>query len=194
AEFRLHLREDNADLRLTETGRELGLVDDTRWRHFSARREAIEAERARLSALRIPAQSALGRRTAETLGIDIRKDVTAEELPRRPEVEYAPLMQVEGLGSGVEREDIADQVAIQIRYAGYLDRQRAEIRRQRRAAGQTIPEDFDFETVKGLSSELLEKLERIRPATIDQASRIPGMTPAAISQLLVYLKRHRAAA
>ncbi len=194
AEFRLHLREDNADLRLTETGRGLGLVDDARWRHFCARREAIEAERARLSALRIPARSALGRRTAEALDIDIRKDVTAEELLRRPEVEYAPLMRVEGLGPGVEREDIAEQVAIQIRYAGYLDRQRAEIKRQRRAAGQTIPDDFDFETVKGLSSELLEKLERIRPATIDQASRIPGMTPAAISQLLVYLKRHRAAA
>ena len=194
AEFRLHLREDNADLRLTETGRELGLVDDARWRHFCVRREAIEAEHSRLSALRIPAQSELARRAAEKLGIVIRKDVTAEELLKRPEVEYAALMQVEGLGPGVDREDIADQVAIRIRYAGYLDRQRAEIKRQRRAAGQIIPEDFDFETVKGLSSELLEKLEKIRPATIDQASRIPGMTPAAISQLLVYLKRHRAAA
>src|SRR5699024_3639802 len=171
--------EDNADLRLTETGRELGLVDDTRWRRFCARREAIEAERARLSALRVPARSELAQRAARTLDIDIRKDVTAEELLRRPEVEYAALMEIEGIGPGVELDDVAGQVAIQIRYAGYLDRQRAEIRRQRRAAAKPIPDDFDFETVKGLSSELLEKLEKTRPATIDQASRIPGMTPAA---------------
>jgi len=194
AEFRLHLREDNADLRLTETGRDLGLVDDARWAHFQARREAIETERSRLAGLRIPAQSDMAGRVAETLGIDIRKDTTAEELLRRPEVDYAPLMQVEGVGPGAQREDVGEQVAIQIRYAGYLDRQRAEIERQRRAAGEEIPDDFDFETVKGLSAELLEKLEKTRPQTIDQASRMPGMTPAAISQLLVYLKRHRSAA
>ncbi|RFF30985.1 tRNA uridine-5-carboxymethylaminomethyl(34) synthesis enzyme MnmG [Wenzhouxiangella sediminis] len=194
AEFRLHLREDNADLRLTEAGHELGLVDEARWRRFCERREAIEAERTRLAELRIPASSNLAGRAAETLEIDIRKDTTAEELLRRPEVEYAPLMRVEGIGPGVEREDVAEQVAIQIRYAGYLDRQRAEIERQRRAAEQTIPGDFDYATVKGLSAELLEKLEKTRPATVDQASRIPGMTPAAISQLLVYLKRHRSAA
>ena len=194
AEFRLHLREDNADLRLTEAGRELGLVDEARWRRFCERREAIEAERGRLAELRIPASSELAQRAATALEIDIRKDTTAEELLRRPEVEYAPLMGVEGIGPGVEREDVAEQVAVQIRYAGYLDRQRAEIERQRRAAEQTIPGDFDYATVKGLSAELLEKLEKTRPATIDQASRIPGMTPAAISQLLVYLKRHRSAA
>ncbi|RFF28520.1 MULTISPECIES: tRNA uridine-5-carboxymethylaminomethyl(34) synthesis enzyme MnmG [unclassified Wenzhouxiangella] len=194
AEFRLHLREDNADLRLTETGRELGLVDDARWDHFCHRRDAIVAERTRLADLRVPAQSDLAQRTREALDIDIKKDVTAEELLRRPEVDYRPLMQVDGIGPGVEGEDVAEQVAIQIQYAGYLDRQHAEIKRQRRAARQTIPEDFDFETVKGLSSELLEKLEKTRPHTIDQASRIPGMTPAAISQLLVYLKRHRSAA
>ncbi|WP_376692517.1 tRNA uridine-5-carboxymethylaminomethyl(34) synthesis enzyme MnmG [Wenzhouxiangella sp. EGI_FJ10409] len=194
AEYRLHLREDNADLRLTEAGRELGLVDDARWKHHVERRKTIEAERSRLAALRIPAQSELAARAAETLAIDIRKDTSAEELLRRPEVDYAPLMQVPGIGPGVSREDVAEQVAIQIRYAGYLDRQRAEIKRQRQAASQTIPEDFDFETVRGLSSELLEKLEKTRPDTIDQASRIPGMTPAAISQLLVYLKRHRSAA
>jgi tRNA uridine 5-carboxymethylaminomethyl modification enzyme len=194
AEFRLHLREDNADLRLTEAGRELGLVDDARWDHFQRRQAAIEAERSRLADLRIPAQSALARSAAETLGIDIRKDVTAEELLRRPEVDYAPLMAVEGIGPGVDREDVAEQVAVQIRYAGYLDRQRAEIKRQRSAAEHTIPGDFDFNAVKGLSAELLEKLEKTRPGTIDQASRIPGMTPAAISQLLVYLKRHRSAA
>jgi len=194
AEFRLHLREDNADLRLTEAGRELGLVDDRRWERFCSRREAIETERARLAALRIPAHSALARRAADALDIDIRKDTSAEELLRRPEVDYAPLMTVEGIGPGAGAEDVAEQVAIQIRYAGYLGRQRAEIKRQQRAAQHVIPADFDYRAVRGLSAELLEKLEKTRPGTIDQASRIPGMTPAAISQLLVYLKRHRSAA
>ncbi len=194
AEFRLHLREDNADLRLTEIGRELGLVDDARWAAFCHRREAIELELERLRGLRIGASSAPAAQASQSLGIPISKDVTAEELLRRPEVGYRALMGIDGIGPGVEAEDVAEQVAIQIRYAGYLGRQQAEIDRQRRAAGQAIPEDFRFEAVKGLSAELTEKLDRIRPASIDQASRIPGMTPAAISQILVYLKRHRSAA
>ncbi len=194
AEFRLHLREDNADLRLTELGRELGLVDDTRWNAFCHRREGIEVELKRLHNLRIPAESVLARSVAETIDIPIRKDTTAEELLRRPEVGYEQLMKIDDIGPGVDAADVAEQVAIQIRYAGYLDRQQAEIERQRRASEQVIPEHFDYRLVKGLSAELTEKLERSRPHTIDQASRIPGMTPAAISQLLVYLKRHRSAA
>jgi tRNA uridine 5-carboxymethylaminomethyl modification enzyme len=194
AEFRLHLREDNADLRLTGIGRELGLVDDARWQRFEARRDAIEREGQRLSALRISCQSDLARRVAATLEVPVNKDTTAEELLRRPEIGYEDLMQIEGIGPGVGREDVAEQVAIRIRYAGYLDRQQAEIERQRRASGERIPEDFDYSGVHGLSAELTEKLERIRPPSIDQARRIPGMTPAAISQLLVYLKRHRSAA
>ncbi len=194
AEFRLHLRQDNADLRLSEIGRQLGLVDDTRWQHFEARREAVEREKVRLEALRVPAGSTVAAAVAEAFEIPLRKDTTAAELLRRPEVEYAGLMAVDGLGPGEPDGDVAEQVAIQIRYAGYLERQRAEIDRQRRAAGQLIPGDFDYQDVKGLSAEITEKLERTRPQTIDQASRIPGMTPAAISQLLVYLKRHRNAA
>ncbi len=194
AEFRLHLREDNADLRLTEQGRELGLVDDQRWQFFCRRREAIDNELERLRALRIPAGSGLADTVGQTLAIPVRKDTTAEELLRRPEVTYDALMGIDGIGPGAQVDDVAEQVAIQIRYAGYLDRQQAEIERQRRAAEQVIPEDFDYRTVKGLSAEITEKLERSRPHTIDQASRIPGMTPAAISQLLVYLKRHRSAA
>ena len=194
AEFRLHLREDNADLRLTETGRELGLVDDERWAAYCRRRDAIARELERLRGLRIGAGTPKAMAAAEQLGISISKDSSAEELLRRPEVDYATLMQVEGLGPGVAAEDVAEQVAIQVRYAGYLDRQHVEIERQRRSAGETIPEDFDFRVVRGLSAELSEKLDRIRPHSIDQASRIPGMTPAAISQLLVYLKRHRSAA
>ncbi|MEE4330984.1 MAG: tRNA uridine-5-carboxymethylaminomethyl(34) synthesis enzyme MnmG, partial [Wenzhouxiangella sp.] len=194
AEFRLHLREDNADLRLTEIGRELGLVDNARWDNFCRRRDAIDRELERLRGLRLAAGSELARATSQALYISISKDVTAEELLRRPEVDYPSLMGVDGIGPGSDQEDVAEQVAIRIRYAGYLDRQQAEIDRQRRAAGQTIPNDFDFHQVRGLSAELTEKLQRIRPHSIDQAGRIPGMTPAAISQLLVYLKRHRSAA
>ncbi len=194
AEFRLHLREDNADLRLTEIGRELGLVDDARWTAFCRRRDAIEAELQRLRGLRLAVGSPLAEVASETLAIGISRDLTAEELLRRPELDYAAVMRVPGIGPGVDAPDVAEQVGIQIRYAGYLDRQQGEIDRQRRAAGQPIPEDFDFSIVRGLSAELTEKLDRIRPHSIDQASRIPGMTPAAISQLLVYLKRHRSAA
>ena len=194
AEFRLHLREDNADLRLTEIGRDLGLVDEIRWRRFEQRRDAIEQEGQRLAGLRVSCQSDLARRVSEALSIPLTKDTSAEELLRRPEVDYASLMQIEGMGPAVDQDDVAEQVAIRIRYAGYLDRQQAEIERQRRASGERIPEDFDYSGVHGLSAELTEKLERIRPPSIDQAQRIPGMTPAAISQLLVYLKRHRSAA
>ena len=194
AEFRLVLREDNADLRLTGIGRELGLIDDQRWQAFESRRQAIADELQRLGSLRIAASSELARQVATRLNIPVSKDTTAEELLRRPEVDYPTLTNVDGIGPAVDAEDVAEQVAIQIRYAGYLDRQKAEIDRQRRSAGQAIPADFEFAQVKGLSAELREKLERTRPASIDQASRIPGMTPAAISQLLVYLKRHRSAA
>ena len=194
AEFRLHLREDNADLRLTEIGRELGLVDTPRWEHFQTRRDAIDAEADRLRSLRISCQSDLGRSVASELAIPLNKDTTAEELLRRPEIDYPKLMQIDGIGPGVARADVAEQVGIRIRYAGYLNRQLAEIDRQKRAAGERIPGDFDYSSVHGLSAELTEKLERIRPLSIDQVQRIPGMTPAAISQLLVYLKRHRSAA
>jgi tRNA uridine 5-carboxymethylaminomethyl modification enzyme len=194
AEFRLHLREDNADLRLTELGRELGLVDDNRWDIFSRRRESVEKELQRLRGLRIGVDSSIATRASSALGISISKDLTAEDLLRRPEVTYPDLMEIEGVGPGVGEESVAEQVAIQIRYAGYLAGQQAEIDRQKRSANQIIPEDFSFQTVKGLSAELTEKLDRARPASIDQASRIPGMTPAAISQILVYLKRHRSAA
>ncbi|MEE4295842.1 MAG: tRNA uridine-5-carboxymethylaminomethyl(34) synthesis enzyme MnmG [Wenzhouxiangella sp.] len=194
AEFRLHLREDNADLRLTEKGRELGLIDTARWDQFRRRRDAIDRELERLRGLRIGVDSPLAKTVSAQLKVSISKDLTAEELLRRPEVTYQDLMAVEHVGPGLSESDAAEQVAIQIRYAGYLARQQADIDRQKRSAGQTIPGDFQFQTVKGLSAELTEKLERVRPASIDQASRIPGMTPAAISQLLVYLKRHRSAA
>lgn len=191
AEFRLQLREDNADLRLTETGRGLGLVDDQRWMSFCERREAIDNELQRLRGLRLPVGKPLTSEVGQHLHIEINKDTTAEELLRRPGVTYQALMEIQALGPPTAKEDVAEQVAIQIRYAGYLERQNADVERQKKAAEKRIPKDFDFSSVKSLSTEICEKLKAVRPETIDQASRIPGMTPAAISQLLVYLKRHR---
>jgi tRNA uridine 5-carboxymethylaminomethyl modification enzyme len=193
AEYRLLLREDNADLRLTETGRALGLVDDARHAHFVERKRRVEAEVARLESLRIGSASALARRVAERLDTPMYKDVSAADLLKRPGTTYADLVDIEGLGPAETRADIVEQIETTIRYAGYLDRQRLEIERARAAEDTDIPADFDFARVRGLSAEVLEKLQRQRPATVGQASRIPGVTPAAISQLLVWLKRARAA-
>lgn len=194
AEFRLHLREDNADLRLTEMGRALSLVDEQRWQAFSNRKVQIERELERLRSIRLPVDQPLAQAVGEHLGLSLKKDTSAEALLRRPEVSYDALMAIPGIGPGVERADVAEQVATQIRYAGYLDRQAEDIDRQRRAREQVIPKDFDYRVVKSLSAEVLEKLQRVKPDSVDQASRIPGVTPAAISQLLVYLKRHSKAA
>jgi tRNA uridine 5-carboxymethylaminomethyl modification enzyme len=191
AEYRLQLREDNADLRLTETGRKLGLVGDRRWSAFCAKRDAIEAERARLNDIWV----APGNRHAKSLeslyGIGLSRESRALDLLRRPEMNYASLVAVEGIGPGVEDSKVAEQIEIQVRYAGYLGRQKDDIERRRKHEGTAIPEGFDYGRVRGLSSEVREKLERVLPDTVGQASRIPGMTPAAISLLLVYLKKER---
>jgi tRNA uridine 5-carboxymethylaminomethyl modification enzyme len=191
AEYRLQLREDNADLRLTETGRKLGLVGDRRWSAFCAKRDAIEAERARLNDIWV----APGNRHAKSLeslyGIGLSRESRALDLLRRPEMDYASLVAVEGIGPGVEDSKVAEQIEIQVRYAGYLGRQKDDIERRRKHESTAIPEGFDYGRVRGLSSEVREKLERVLPDTVGQASRIPGMTPAAISLLLVYLKKER---
>jgi tRNA uridine 5-carboxymethylaminomethyl modification enzyme len=194
AEYRLLLREDNADLRLTPVGRELGLVDDARMAVFEARAEAIEREIQRLQKLRIGVGTALAERIALALETPVSKDVSAADLLRRPEIDYSSLIRVEGLGPGVEARDVAEQVETSIRYAGYLERQQLEIDRTRDAEDRAIPPDFDYRCVRGLSAEVMENLERQRPATVGQAGRIPGVTPAAIAQLLVWLKRSRSAA
>lgn len=191
AEYRLTLREDNADLRLTPTGRELKLVGDERWQRFERRRDQIDRELDRLHRFRIGCDSSLARELEQALNTTIRRDVSAADLLKRPEIGYTALLRSEQLGPAVADRDVAEQVEIQIRYAGYLDRQRQEIERARAAEHQSIPEVFDFNQVRGLSAELLEKLQQVRPTTVGQASRISGMTPAAISQLLVYLKRAR---
>jgi len=190
AEYRLQLREDNADLRLTEQGRRLGLVDDTRWAAFGRKRDAIEAETARLKAMVAAPNNGLGAALMRELELPLTRDTAALDLLRRPEIGYTDLMKVEGFGPGVSDPQVAEQVEVQVRYAGYVDRQREEIERQRRHEATAIPTDFDYASVTGLSAEVRQKLQKTRPETIGQASRIAGITPAAISLLLVFLKRH----
>ncbi len=191
AEYRLQLREDNADLRLTAKGRELGVVDDARWARFAAKREAIEAETARLRVLWATPANALGRDVEATLGVAVSRETNALDLIKRPELGYAMLMTVPSLGPGVDDVQVAEQVEIGVKYAGYLDRQREEIARQQRHEETAIPAAFDYAGVRGLSAEVQQKLERVRPQTLGKAQRIPGMTPAAISLLLVHLERLR---
>ncbi len=189
AEYRLHLREDNADLRLTESGRELGLVDDPRWRAFATKRDAIEQESSRLRTLWVAPGNASGAAIAARLGVNITRESSALDLLRRPEIDYAGLMQVDGLGPAVADVQVAQQVEVQVKYAGYLDRQQSEIERQQRHEGLSIPVGIDFHQVPGLSNEALQKLSAVRPQTIGQAARIAGITPAAVSLLLVHLRR-----
>jgi len=191
AEYRLQLREDNADVRLTGTGRELGLVDERRWAAFQAKQDAVANESARLRALWATPGNALGREVEATLGVAVSRETTVLDLIKRPELDYAQLMQVPSLGPAVADPKVAEQVEIGVKYAGYLDRQREEIERQQRHENTAIASDFDYAGVRGLSAEVQQKLERVRPQTIGQAQRIPGMTPAAISLLLVHLERAR---
>ncbi len=191
AEYRLQLREDNADLRLTETGRALHLVDDARWERFARKRDAFVAETERLGALWASPNNALGREAVATLGIELSRETHALDLLRRPELDYAKLLTVPMLGPAVDDAAVAEQVEIEAKYSGYLARQREEIARQQRNEHTEIPAQFAYDAVRGLSIEVRQKLERVRPQTIGQAQRIPGMTPAAISLLLVHLTRQR---
>ena len=193
AEYRLQLREDNADLRLTERGRELDLVDDARWAAFCEKRDAIAQETARLKSFWAAPGNALATQVETTLGIAVSRETSAYDLLRRPELDYAQLTLVPALGPAVTDAKVAEQVEIQAKYSGYLDRQADEIERQRRSEATLIPADFDYAVVSGLSAEVRAKLEKIRPETVGQAMRISGVTPAAISLLLVYLKRWRGA-
>jgi len=191
AEYRLALREDNADLRLTESGRKLGLVNDERWQAFESKKAAIEAEQQRLGSIWVTPDNKIGKSLKETLGVALSKEAKALDLLKRPEVSYSDLMTVAGLGPGSSDVKVAEQVDVQVRYAGYLIRQTEEVERNQRNERTVIPSGFDYARVQGLSSELREKLQKTLPESIGQASRIPGMTPAAISLLLVFLKRHR---
>lgn len=187
AEYRLLLREDNADLRLTPIGRELGLVDDERWTAFETKREAIAQEQQRLrDTLARPGTLT---NAEQILGGELSREYRLDELLRRPDVSYDDLFKLLPELEPVADPAVAEQVAIQAKYAGYIDRQRDEIARSLRHESTVIPEEFDYAAVRGLSAEVAEKLARNRPATLGHASRIPGVTPAAISLLLVHLKK-----
>ena len=189
AEHRLLLREDNADLRLTEIGRELGLVDDMRWRAFSEKREAIERETQRLKATVLHPHMLSADETQRVFGDPLARDFKLYDLLRRPNVTYTSLTSLAAVGSEISDVAVKEQVEIQCKYAGYIDRQAEEIERQRRNEETYIPAWLDYAQVRGLSNEVRQKLQNQQPATIGQASRIPGVTPAAISLLLVHLKK-----
>jgi tRNA uridine 5-carboxymethylaminomethyl modification enzyme len=193
AEYRLQLREDNADQRLTETGRKLGLVDDERWAYYARKREAIEQEQIRLDDIRIFPGIIDEERLIQVLGKNIEREYTLTELLRRPDVSYADLMMLCGVeqnaGNAWIDAQIAEQVEIQIKYQGYIKRQQEEILRQSQHETTLLPIDIDYCLVKGLSNEVQQKLNEHKPETIGQAGRISGVTPAAISLLLVHLKR-----
>jgi tRNA uridine 5-carboxymethylaminomethyl modification enzyme len=191
AEYRLQLREDNADLRLTEKGRELGLVSESRWNSFCRKRDALASERQRLNDIWLSPGSGPALALDVDHGIALSKESRALDLLKRPEMDYARLVSIAGIGPGVEDRSVAEQLEIQVRYDGYLNRQAEDIERRLRNESLAIAEDFDYSKVTGLSSEAREKLERVKPDTVGQASRIPGMTPAAISLLLVHLKKAR---
>ena len=189
AEYRLHLREDNADLRLSGIGHALGCVSDARHEQVLRKGEAIDTETERLRALWVTPGNALGAAIDSALGVSVSRDASVHDLLRRPELDYARLTSINGIGPAVADAQVAEQVEISIKYAGYLDRQRDEIERSRRHEGTGIPHGFDYDGVRGLSAEVRSKLKASRPTTIGQAQRISGVTPAAISLLLVHLKR-----
>jgi len=189
AEYRLQLREDNADLRLTERGRELGVVDDARWEIFARKRDAIALERERLKSTYVN-PAIVSREDAErVLGQPMEREYSLQDLLRRPNVSYASLMTLPGAGALVGDPIVAEQVEIAIKYAGYIDRQRDEIARREEQEDSVLPLDLDYRTVRGLSTEVSQKLNLHKPQTIGQAARISGITPAAIALLLVHLKR-----
>ena len=187
AEYRLILREDNADLRLTETGRKLGLVDDERWQKFSSKCEGIAQERHRLESTRIHPNTEAGERANSYLKQPMTRDQSLAELLRRPEIVYHHIAEIGACRA--DDDTVAEQVEIEIKYEGYISRQADEIERLRKNENTRLPEDLDYDGIGGLSNEIRQKLKDVRPETVAQASRIQGVTPAAVSQVLVHLKK-----
>lgn len=192
AEYRLLLREDNADLRLTETGRQLGVVDDQRWEVFCRKRENIEREQQRLKDIWLRPTDVDSQQAESILGGNLSKEASAHNLLARPNVSYRQLMTIPRLGPGLQEPQEVEQLEVQAKYAGYIARQQGEIEKQRANESVLLPEDLDYTNVRGLSSEVREKFQRHRPETLGQAGRIPGVTPAAISLLLIHLKKRSA--
>ena len=189
AEYRLQLREDNADLRLTEKGRELGLVDDARWQAFEEKREAIAIEQERMRRTWVNPRNLPEEDALRVLGKNIEREYSLYELLRRPDVNYDSLLTLTGDGVGVVDPKVAEQVEIQAKYHGYIERQNQEIERNEQNEALNLPDNLDYREVRGLSIEVQQKLNQYKPETVGQAARISGITPAAISLLLVHLKR-----
>jgi len=192
AEYRLSLREDNADLRLTEAGRKLGLVDDERWRRFEEKREAIAKEQARLEQAWLQPGIVPETLAMEIFGQVMTREYNLMQLLRRPEVNYVQLMELFAFDHGHIAPDVIEQVEIQAKYSGYIERQAAEIERNRHHEDTILPEHLDYTQIRGLSSEMVQKFSEHRPHSLGHASRIPGVTPAAISLLRIYLKKYSA--
>jgi tRNA uridine 5-carboxymethylaminomethyl modification enzyme len=192
AEYRLSLREDNADLRLTERGRELGVVDDRRWQRFAAKREAIAREQQRLRSVWLKPGMLEAGEEQRVLGAPLAHEHNLLELLRRPEVRYTALTALSAAGPAIDDVQVTEQIEIQAKYAGYIERQQDEIEKHLRHEDTRLPEELDYASVRGLSIEARQKLARHRPATLGHAARLSGITPAAISLLLVHLKRTRA--
>lgn len=188
AEYRLMLREDNADQRLTPKGYELGLVNETRWRAFSEKQDAVDAENQRLKQTRLAPEKIDQGRAQEILGEKLSKNTTALDLLRRPQVSYESLLSMLGEAPTLPLP-VTEQVVIRAKYAGYIDRQQAEINRLQRNENLHLPDSLDYHNVRGLSNEVREKLQNARPSSLGQAARVAGVTPAAVSLLLVHLKR-----
>jgi tRNA uridine 5-carboxymethylaminomethyl modification enzyme len=198
AEYRLTLREDNADLRLTSVGRELGLVDDARWSMFNTKQEAVQKERQRLDGITLrPAM--LSENDGHLIGKDLQRECSAADLLRRPELGYAAVSGLTAVGafdaselaSDEQREQVELQLEVQAKYAGYIERQEREISKHAKQESLRLPEDIDYAAVDGLSNEARQKLQQSRPVTLGQASRLEGMTPSAVSLLLIHLKKRQ---
>ena len=199
AEFRLQLREDNADMRLTETGRRLGLVGDARWETFCRKRDAVSRETERLKSTWVNPRNLPVSESERVLGKGIEREYNLFDLLRRPEIDYAALMSLDGgkyANTDVSRETldnlhdpVVEQVEIAAKYAGYIDRQREEVQRAANYENLRLPADLDYMQIAALSFEVRQKLQQHRPETLGQASRISGVTPAAISLLLIHLKK-----
>jgi len=189
AEYRLQLREDNADLRLTEIGRKLGIVNDARWQAFEQKRESIACEQERLRSTWVNPRNLPEADAMRVLGKPIEREYSLHELLRRPDVNYASLLTLPGAGVGVVDAKVAEQVETQAKYHGYIERQRDEIGRNEQYETLGLPDDLDYREVRGLSIEVQQKLNQHKPETVGQAARISGVTPAAISLLLVHIKR-----
>ena len=198
AEYRLTLREDNADLRLTPKGRELGVVSDDRWSAFCARREAVTAEQRRLGGILLrPTDLSAG--DEQRLGSKLQRECRAADLLRRPELDYAAVTGIAAVGpidareldTDEQREQVELLVEVQAKYAGYIERQEREIAKHAKQESLRLPEDIDYAAVDGLSNEARQRLQAARPVTLGQASRLEGMTPSAVSLLLIHLKKRQ---